>query len=57
MSAAGDYTVILSAFEPSQTGKFTLKVESTSQFEFKAVPQEDAGMYVKTLRGEWYVPP
>ncbi|KAJ8581144.1 cysteine proteinase [Rhizopogon salebrosus TDB-379] len=51
--AAGDYTVVLSAFEPDQTGKFTLKVESTSRFELKSIPQEGAGMYVKTVRGEW----
>jgi hypothetical protein len=57
LRAAGDYTVILSAFEPDQTGKFTLKVESTSRFELKSIPQEGAGMYVKTVRGEWYVWP
>lgn len=51
--APGDYTVVLSAFEPDQTGKFTLKVESPSRFEIKAIPQEGAGMYVKTVRGEW----
>ncbi|KIK39167.1 hypothetical protein CY34DRAFT_770204 [Suillus luteus UH-Slu-Lm8-n1] len=51
--APGDYTVILSAFEPDQTGKFTLKVESPTRFEIKAIPQEGAGMYVKTVRGEW----
>ncbi|KAG2740037.1 cysteine proteinase, partial [Suillus brevipes Sb2] len=49
----GDYTVVLSAFELDQTGKFTLKVESPSRFEIKAIPQEGAGMYVKTVRGEW----
>ncbi|KAG2104085.1 uncharacterized protein F5147DRAFT_704998 [Suillus discolor] len=51
--APGDYTVILSAYEPDQMGKFTLKVESPSRFDIKAIPQEDAGMYVKTVRGEW----
>jgi calpain-7 len=29
-------------------------VESPSRFEIKAIPQEGAGMYVKTVRGEWY---
>lgn len=52
---AGDYTVILSTYEPDQMGKFMLKVESPSRFDIKAIPQEDAGMYVKTVRGEWYV--
>ncbi|KAG2055542.1 cysteine proteinase [Suillus hirtellus] len=51
--APGDYTVILSTYEPDQMGKFTLKVESPSRFDIKAIPQEDAGMYVKTVRGEW----
>ncbi|KAG1739095.1 uncharacterized protein EDB91DRAFT_1237555 [Suillus paluster] len=51
--AAGDYTIILSAFEPDQTGKFTLKVESPSRFEIKPILQEGAGMYAKTVRGEW----
>ncbi|KIK34500.1 hypothetical protein CY34DRAFT_786313 [Suillus luteus UH-Slu-Lm8-n1] len=51
--APGDYTVVLSAFELDQTGKFTLKVESPSPFEIEAIPQEGAGMYVKTVRGEW----
>jgi calpain-7 len=51
--APGDYTIILSAYEPDQTGKYTLKVESPSRFEMKSIPQEGAGMYVKTVRGEW----
>jgi hypothetical protein len=55
LSEAGDYTIILSAYEPDQTGKYTLKVESPSRFEMKSIPQEGAGMYVKTVRGEWYV--
>ncbi|KAG2137312.1 hypothetical protein BD769DRAFT_1437574 [Suillus cothurnatus] len=36
----GDYTIILSAYEPDQTGKYTLKVESPSRFEMKSIPQE-----------------
>ncbi|KAG2142326.1 uncharacterized protein EDB93DRAFT_1158574 [Suillus bovinus] len=51
--APGDYTVVLSAYEPDQMGKFTLKVESPARFEIKAIPQEGAGMYVKTIRGKW----
>lgn len=51
--APGDYTVVLSAYEPDQTGKFTLKVESPSQFEIDPIPQEGAGMYVKTVCGKW----
>ncbi|KAJ7725649.1 hypothetical protein DFH07DRAFT_758588, partial [Mycena maculata] len=49
----GDYTVILSAFEPNQMGPFSLEVESSLSFDLKAIPQEGAGMYAKTIRGAW----
>ncbi|KAH0829129.1 hypothetical protein J3R83DRAFT_2605 [Lanmaoa asiatica] len=52
--APGDYTVILSAFEPQiHLGQFTLKVESSHQFDLVAIPQEGAGMYVRVSKGEW----
>lgn len=51
---AGDYTVILSAFEPRHMGPYTIRVESSHRFDFKAIPQEGAGMYTKTIRGSWY---
>ncbi|KAJ7655627.1 hypothetical protein DFH06DRAFT_480739 [Mycena polygramma] len=54
---AGDYTIILSAFEPNQLGAFSLEVESSLAFDLKAIPQEGAGMYSKTVRGAWYVNP
>ncbi|KAJ6491676.1 hypothetical protein C8R47DRAFT_976286 [Mycena vitilis] len=50
---AGDYTIILSAFEPNQLGAFSLEVESSLAFDLKAIPQEGAGMYSKTVRGAW----
>ncbi|KAF7350967.1 Calpain catalytic domain-containing protein [Mycena sanguinolenta] len=50
---AGDYTIILSAFEPNQLGAFSLEVESSLAFDLKAIPQEGAGMYAKTVRGAW----
>ncbi|KAJ7935279.1 hypothetical protein B0H13DRAFT_2304939 [Mycena leptocephala] len=49
----GDYTIILSAFEPAQLGAFSLEVESSLAFDLKAIPQEGAGMYAKTVRGAW----
>ncbi|KAK7057703.1 calpain catalytic domain-containing protein [Favolaschia claudopus] len=50
---AGDYTVIVSAFEPNQFGAFTLEVQSSLPFDLKPIPQEGAGMYAKTVRGAW----
>jgi hypothetical protein len=52
---AGDYTVIVSAFEPHYSGSFSVKVESSHPFDLKSIPQEGAGMYNKTIRGSWYV--
>ncbi|KAJ7807811.1 hypothetical protein B0H14DRAFT_3482866 [Mycena olivaceomarginata] len=52
-SYAGDYTIILSAFEPNQFGAFSLQVESSLAFDLKPIPQEGAGMYAKTVRGAW----
>ncbi|KAI8978288.1 hypothetical protein BD414DRAFT_495116 [Trametes punicea] len=49
----GDYTLVASAFEPRHVGKFTLRVESSEKFDITAVPQEGAGMFIKTVRGEW----
>ncbi|KAJ7503114.1 hypothetical protein B0H11DRAFT_2361192 [Mycena galericulata] len=54
-SYVGDYTIILSAFEPNQMGPFSLEVESSLPFDLKAIPQEGAGMYAKTIRGAWNV--
>ncbi|KAF5383408.1 hypothetical protein D9757_006162 [Collybiopsis confluens] len=51
--APGDYTVIISAFEPFQTGAYTLTVNSFAQFDMSTIPQEGAGMYRKTAKGSW----
>ncbi|KAI6046422.1 hypothetical protein EDC04DRAFT_1692699 [Pisolithus marmoratus] len=54
--SSGNYTVILSAFEPQvHIGPFTLKVESSRKFELEPIPQEGAGMYARVTRGEWDV--
>lgn len=50
---AGDYTLIISAFEPRHTGPFALKVECSTSFDLKSIPQEGAGMYSKIVKGAW----
>jgi hypothetical protein len=52
---AGDYTVIVSAYEPRQEGAYTLSIESARDFELTPIPPEGAGMYNKTLRGLWCI--
>ncbi|KAL1730986.1 hypothetical protein EV714DRAFT_283704 [Schizophyllum commune] len=49
----GDYTLIVSAFEPKYRGPFTLKLETDNVAELTPIPQEGAGMYATTLRGAW----
>ncbi|KAH7883245.1 hypothetical protein F5I97DRAFT_1832020 [Phlebopus sp. FC_14] len=50
--AAGDYTLILSAFEPQvHLGAFTLQVQSSRPFELTPIPQEGAGMPRQLLEG------
>ncbi|KAF7297900.1 Calpain catalytic domain-containing protein [Mycena chlorophos] len=49
----GDYTVVLSAFEPTHLGTFSLEAQSSLPFDLKPIPQEGAGMYSKSIRGAW----
>ncbi|TFY69939.1 hypothetical protein EVG20_g2946 [Dentipellis fragilis] len=49
----GDYTVVVSTFEASQQGPFSLRVESSHDVWLQPIPQEGAGMFVKTVRGQW----
>ncbi|KAG9312146.1 hypothetical protein JVU11DRAFT_7434 [Chiua virens] len=52
--APGDYTVILSAFEPqTHLGPFTFKIESSLRFDLGAIPPEGAGLYTRVSKGEW----
>ncbi len=50
---AGDYTLTASAFEPYHTGPYTLKVECSTPFDLKSIPQEGGVMYSKVLEGAW----
>ncbi|KAH9935228.1 uncharacterized protein BXZ73DRAFT_89556 [Epithele typhae] len=51
----GDYTLVISAFEPRHSGKFGLRAECSDRFELTPVQQEGAGMFSKLVRGEWCV--
>ncbi|TBU43387.1 hypothetical protein BD309DRAFT_991045 [Dichomitus squalens] len=51
----GDYTLVVSAFEPHHIGKFDLRVECSDRFDLTPIPQEGAGMFSKVVRGEWTV--
>ncbi|KAF8523246.1 cysteine proteinase [Gautieria morchelliformis] len=50
---AGDYTLIVSSFEPRQQGAFELCLTSLRAFDLELLPAEGAGMYTKTIRGAW----
>ncbi|KAL0955704.1 hypothetical protein HGRIS_001924 [Hohenbuehelia grisea] len=51
--AVGSYTVILSPFEPSCIGPFSLDIECSNRCDLKLIPQEGAGMYGKPVRSAW----
>ncbi|KAF8328978.1 hypothetical protein F5887DRAFT_1082791 [Amanita rubescens] len=51
--APGDYSMVVSAFEPHHLDSFTLSVNSTAPFDLRPIPQEGAGMYQKLIKGEW----
>ena len=40
---AGDYTLVVSAFEPRHSGKFALRLECSERFELTPITQEGAG--------------
>ena len=53
--AEGDFTLVVSAFSPTHLGEFSLLVGSSRWIEVDPIPQEGAGMFAKTTRGEWCV--
>ncbi|KAI0629428.1 hypothetical protein C8Q77DRAFT_1220174 [Trametes polyzona] len=53
LMVAGDYTLVVSAFEPRHIGKFDLRVECSDRFDITPILQEGAGMFSKVIKGEW----
>ena len=51
----GDFTLVVSAFSTTHLGEFSLLVSSSRWIEVDPIPQEGAGMFAKTMRGEWCV--
>ncbi|KAH7055137.1 hypothetical protein BKA57DRAFT_245153 [Linnemannia elongata] len=49
----GQYTVVVSTFEPNQIGKYKLTLQSHIDLSLTPIPIEGAGMFKKILRGEW----
>ncbi|KAF8929585.1 calpain 7, partial [Dissophora ornata] len=49
----GQYTVVVSTFNPGQIGKFKLTMQSHVELSLTPIPAEGAGMFKKILRGEW----
>ncbi|KAI7823236.1 hypothetical protein BC939DRAFT_503395 [Gamsiella multidivaricata] len=49
----GQYTIVVSTFEPGQIGKYKLTMQSHIELSLTPIPVEGAGMFKKILRGEW----
>ncbi|KAF9400881.1 calpain 7 [Mortierella sp. AD011] len=49
----GQYTVVVSTFEPNQIGKYKLTMQSHIELSLTPIPVEGAGMFKKVLKGEW----
>ncbi|OXB33391.1 calpain-like protease palB/RIM13 [Cryptococcus neoformans] len=47
------YTLIVSAFEPGQTGLFSLSLEATAPVSIIPIAAEGAGMYNRVINGSW----
>ncbi|KIL55881.1 hypothetical protein M378DRAFT_90149 [Amanita muscaria Koide BX008] len=50
----GDYSLIISPFEPHHLGSFSCSVSSSAPFDLRPIPQEGAGLYRKVVKGAWY---
>ena len=50
---AGDYTLIISAFDSRHTGPYTVEIDSSARFTLQQIPQEGAGMFSKVLQDAW----
>ena len=51
--AVGQYTLIISAFDPRHLGQFSLEFSSSHRFDLEPIPQEGAGMFSKIVKGFW----
>ncbi|KAF9152216.1 calpain 7, partial [Actinomortierella ambigua] len=51
----GVYTVIVSTFEPGQTGKYKLIVQSIIDLPLTPIPIEGAGMFKNVQKGQWVI--
>ncbi|KAJ1978902.1 cysteine protease [Dimargaris cristalligena] len=49
----GEYTVVPSTLQPGQTGPFSLTVDLDGPFDITRLPAEGAGLYKRTVRGNW----
>ncbi|KAF9586258.1 calpain 7 [Lunasporangiospora selenospora] len=49
----GQYTLVVSTFEPGQIGKYKITMQSHIDLSLMPIPIEGAGMFKKILRGEW----
>jgi len=47
------YTVVISGFDPKVRTAFTLSIECSHKFDVRAVPHEGAGMFSKSIKGNW----
>jgi calpain-7 len=50
---AGTYTLVVSSFEPRQTGTYLLEVESTAPVSITPIAAEGAGMFSRVVEGIW----
>ena len=55
MLSDGAYSLIVSTFEPSQTGKYDLSIECDLPVSLRAIPAEGAGMFSRTVSRAWLV--
>ncbi|KAJ3553680.1 hypothetical protein NM688_g3481 [Phlebia brevispora] len=51
--SVGDYSLIVSAFEPHFLGSFSLEIDSSLRFEMTPIDQEGAGMFTKIIQDSW----
>jgi len=49
----GNYTLIVSTFEPGHTGDYALSVDCDAPLTLEPIDQEGAGMFGKVIKGKW----